>query len=105
MGSKNIIRGIYEFWYLYTRISNIDFTLALLEDSGWYLANYYTGGLMRFGKNRGCKFLNKDCYNFERKEYRCEFFHFIDGFQPSCSSGRQSRTYFITKNSESFYLS
>ena len=35
-----------------------DFTLALLEDSGWYKVNYYTGGLMRFGKNKGCSFLN-----------------------------------------------
>ena len=33
-----------------------EFTLALLEDSGWYKANYYTGGLMRFGKNKGCEF-------------------------------------------------
>ena len=31
-----------------------EITLALLEDSGWYKANYYTGGLMRFGKNKGC---------------------------------------------------
>ena len=29
------------------------FTLALLEDSGWYKVNNYTGGLMRYGKNQG----------------------------------------------------
>ena len=30
-----------------------EFTLALLEDSGWYQIYYYTGGLMRFGKHKG----------------------------------------------------
>ena len=30
-----------------------EFTLSFLEDSGWYKANYYTGGLFRFGKNQG----------------------------------------------------
>jgi hypothetical protein len=39
-----------------------EFTLAALEDSGWYKVNYYTGGLMRFGKNKGCKFLEENCY-------------------------------------------
>ena len=34
-----------------------EITLSLLEDSGWYKANYYTGGLMRFGKNKGCDFI------------------------------------------------
>ena len=36
-----------------------EITLALLEDSGWYKINYYTGGLMRFGKNKGCDFMKK----------------------------------------------
>ena len=40
-----------------------EFTLALLEDTGYYKANYYTGGLMRFGKNRGCDFVKKQCVN------------------------------------------
>ena len=39
-----------------------DITLAFLEDSGWYKINYYTGGLFTFGKNQGCNFLNKPCY-------------------------------------------
>ena len=38
-----------------------EFTLALLEDSGYYKANYYTGGLMRFGKGKGCDFIKKKC--------------------------------------------
>jgi hypothetical protein len=28
-----------------------EFTLSFLEDTGWYQVNYYTGGLMKFGKN------------------------------------------------------
>ena len=42
-----------------TAISEI--TLALFEDSGWYQVNYYTGGLFKYGKNKGCNFLNKKC--------------------------------------------
>ena len=38
-----------------------EFTLALLEDTGFYEVNYYTGGLMRFGKNAGCEFFTQDC--------------------------------------------
>ena len=40
-----------------------EFTLAYLEDTGYYKANYYTGGLMRFGKNKGCAFIKDKCYN------------------------------------------
>ena len=38
-----------------------DITLALFEDSGFYQVNYYTGGLFKFGKNKGCNFFDKDC--------------------------------------------
>ena len=76
-----------------------DFTLALLEDSGWYKVNYYTGGLMRFGKNKGCDFLNKDCLNNNKETYfKNEFFGKSDINNPSCSSGRLSRTYNLVKN-------
>ena len=47
-----------------------EFTLSLLEDSGWYKVNYYTGGLMRFGKNKGCQFLTEDC----SVKFKNEFF-------------------------------
>ena len=40
-------------------ISN--FTLLLLEETGFYKANYFTGGLMNFGKNGGCDFIKSDC--------------------------------------------
>ena len=37
-----------------------EFTLALLEDSTYYKPNYYTGGLMRYGKGKGCDFVKKN---------------------------------------------
>ena len=76
-----------------------EFTLALLEDLGYYKANYYTGGLLKYGKNKGCNFVNDRCINngIINQEFLNEFFSNIqsgDTFaDPSCSSGRQSRTY------------
>ena len=40
-----------------------EFTLALLESTGFYEINYYTGGLMRFGKHKGCSFVKEECVN------------------------------------------
>jgi len=81
-----------------------EFTLALLEDSGWYKANYYTGGLMRFGKNQGCNFINKDCLKYKSFIYEVNFKNeFCDpsiNWVPSCSSGRQSRSYCSTELNE-----
>ena len=70
-----------------------DFTLALLEDSGWYKVNYYTGGLMRFGKNKGCAFLDDECSENGITKFKNEFFDYSDRDKPSCSSGRLSRAY------------
>ena len=61
---SRILMGDYMtpgLYYIDQAISEI--TLAALVDLGYYQVNYYTGGLMRFGKNKGCKFLNgkQDC--------------------------------------------
>ena len=73
-----------------------EFTLAALEDSGWYKINYYTGGLMRFGKNKGCEFLENNCLDSDFKtKFENEFFDYENNGSPSCSSGRLSRTYSI----------
>ena len=78
-----------------------EFTLALLEDTGNYKANYYTGGLMRFGRHKGCSFVKGDCINrtthLVNPLFENEFYDSISKladshFDPSCSSGRQSRT-------------
>ena len=77
-----------------------EFTLALLEDTGYYKANYYTGGLMRYGKNKGCDFIKKRCVNSSHEinpNYENEFYDSIASpylIDASCSSGRQSRTYY-----------
>ena len=38
------------------------FTLAFLDDYEYIIVNKnYTGGLMRFGKHKGCSFLTSKC--------------------------------------------
>ena len=75
-----------------------EFTLSLLEDSGWYKVNYYTGGLFRFGKNKGCNFLDEYCLQYDQNygfytNFKDEFFPPQMQNCPSCTTGRQSRAY------------
>ena len=86
--------------YAYTEEQIIsEFTLAVLEDSGYYKPNYYTGGLMQFGKNKGCEFLTNKCVDEEgnvNDNFKNEFFSqvlYYGNIDPGCSSGRQSRAY------------
>ena len=80
-----------------------EFTLYLLEETGLYKVNNFTGGLMRFGKNAKCEFFKNDC-NEEKPEN--EILHenqttvrnslfkneFCSGnTKTTCSPGRQSR--------------
>ena len=94
-----ILLGEYMNGFAYTEEQVIsEFTLAVLEDSGYYKANYYTGGLMRYGKHKGCAFLKDKCLNSYKinPNFENEFFDTLsDGnsIEASCSSGRQSRTY------------
>ena len=76
-----------------------EFTLAMLEDSGYYQDNYYIGGLMQYGKNKGCDFLNNK-YVINGGEvnpkFKNEFFYsdlFYGNVDPSFSRRRQSRAY------------
>ena len=96
------------------------FTLLFLEDTEYFKVNkYYTGGLMRFGKNKGCDFFNpeKNCgdQNDNSFTYANEFYlptSIEDNptqNEISCSSGRLSKTihtlYFYSErpsNSEYF---
>ena len=103
-----ILLGEYMTGEVYTPDEVIsEFTLALLEDTGYYKANYYTGGLMQFGKNKGCEFLNSKCINNGaiNSKFSNEFFDNINNeinfADTSCSSGRQSRTYHFFKYYES----
>ena len=53
--------GDYMISTNYSEIVISDITLAYFEDTGFYKVNYYTGGLFRFGKNKGCSFLEEEC--------------------------------------------
>ena len=73
--------------YLDTVISDI--TLALFEDSGFYQVNYYTGGLFKFGKNRGCSFFQDKCIEKGETKYPNEFC--TSFLSDSCSPTRESK--------------
>lgn len=50
-------------------------TLAVLEDSGWYKANYTLSSSRSFGFGAGCDFLTKPCIvDGEIPEYSSGFF-------------------------------
>lgn len=36
-------------------------TLALLQDSGWYMPNYENAEELKWGKGLGCAFINSRC--------------------------------------------
>jgi hypothetical protein len=65
-----------------------DITLALFEDSGLYEVEYYSGGLFKFGKNKGCSFLNNKCIvgSSPISEEFC-----VRQRQPMCSQSRTSK--------------
>ena len=94
---QRILLGDYMGAVIYQEEMAIsEITLALLEDSGWYKINYFTGGLMRFGKNKGCEFIQNICLDsYYNTQFENEFFDYNERYTPSCSAGRQSRTYAI----------
>jgi len=68
-----IMLGDYMISTDYPEIIISDISLALFEDSGWYEVNYYTGGLFRFGKGQGCKFLNSVCLSSSKSNFEWDF--------------------------------
>ena len=80
------------------------FTLALLEATGYLHVKKefaYTGGLMRFGKHKGCGFFSGNCAsNDEHNDiiFSNEFYLPTDTTkfpEPSCSSSRLGKTVYI----------
>ena len=65
--------GDYMISTNYPEMTISDITLAFLEDTGFYKANYYTGGLFRYGKNQGCSFLEEDCVSMQGTSFPNEF--------------------------------
>ena len=99
---SRILLGEYMTKYDYPEELAISgFTLAFLEDLEYYkIIGKYTGGLMRFGKNKGKDFLDKKCVNNDGIQFKNEFYYptipsgsdLLSVSDPSCTSGRQSKT-------------
>ena len=67
-----------------------DITLALFEDTGYYKVDYYSGGLFKFGKNKGCQFLNEKC--IKNGEPLTEEFC-VSPYKPMCTQSRTVKGY------------
>ena len=98
-----ILLGDYKIVFKYVQDQAISkFTLASLEDTGFYEVNYYTGGLMGFGRNTGCDFFTKDfneplkAEEIKPNQTTTSKLTFLNEFcsgkrKAICLSGRQSR--------------
>lgn len=58
----------------YPEVTISEITLAILKESTWYKINYYTEGLMRFGKNKGYEFLYSHCISNGKSNFKNEFY-------------------------------
>ena len=110
--NERILLGDYmipELYFIEQAISEI--TLAALADLKYYEVNYFTGGLMRFGKHKGCYFLYEDCVEEAESgnpvriksrfpnEFCSNVYEKAETFG-TCSSGRHSMAFCL--NSESY---
>jgi hypothetical protein len=82
-----VMLGDFMVGEAYEEIAISEISLALMEDLGWYKTNKYTGGLFRFGKNMGCKFLSDDCIkSTDETSHYDEFCHQKE--ELLCTAGR-----------------
>ena len=65
-----------------------DITLALFDATGYYRTMPYSGGLFKFGKNKGCDFLEQKCIE-DTKPISDEFCVLPD--EPKCSYARNMK--------------
>ena len=86
---SRIMLSDYMIGFDYSEIVISEISLALLEDSGWYKINYYTGGLFRYGKGEGCDFLFNKCVTKGNVNFKKDFC--IKNGQQKCTSGHLSR--------------
>ena len=80
--------GDYMISFNYIENTMSEMTLALFEDTGFYKVKYYSGGLFKFGKNKGCDFINKKCI-IDEKPISSEFC--LDNVL--CTSSRTSKAF------------
>ena len=97
-GSTGSVGGHWEARYMlgdymistdYVDSAISDITLALFEDSNFYQVNYYSGGLFKFGKNKGCSFFNEKCIVNGETSFPDEFCTNFD--EESCSNTRANK--------------
>lgn len=50
------------------------FTLALLEDSGWYVPKDNLAQMLEWGAQEGCEFVYKHCRQFMKQAPRQQYF-------------------------------
>ncbi|XP_074652767.1 leishmanolysin-like peptidase [Tubulanus polymorphus] len=68
-------------------------TLALMEDTGWYKADYSQAQDLQWGKNLGCDFVKKSCLHWMDKQKRkkkaihpfCKRVKLSSGLQTECT--------------------
>ena len=94
-----VMLGDYMISTDYPEIVISDITLALFEDSGWYEVNYYTGGLFRYGKGQGCKFLNSSCVTSSESNFEWDFCDTPN--EKKCSSNNLNRGFCYLKKYDS----
>lgn len=80
--------GDYMVSVAYFDVTISDITLALFEDTGFYKPEYYTGGLFKFGKNKGCSFFNESCIENGKTNFPDEF---CEESKPMCTQSKTSR--------------
>ena len=74
---------------IYSDVSLSEITLSFLESTGWYRTRYLTGGLFRYGKNKGCSFIYNKCTKSNFSEFTNEFCTIPN--TDTCSASRMSR--------------
>ena len=87
---SRIMLGDYMIGADYGETVISEITLAVFEDSGWYKVNYYTGGLFRYGKNKGCSFLQEKCVKSDTEVLSGNEFC-LKATEPVCLSCRTGR--------------
>ena len=98
---SRILLGDYMALNIYDEEQTIsELTLTLLEETGFYKVNYFTGGLSKFGRGKGNKFFDKDCNELLESELVTENTNRKSSFpnefcashtKTTCSSGRLSK--------------
>ncbi len=98
-----IMLGDYMISTDYPEIVISEISLALLEDTGWYYVNYYTGGLFRYGKGLGCDFLNNKCVYSDSSYYITPFGRefCVEKNEKICSAGNIDRGECYIRNYDS----